>query len=91
MFRELLAHPQEVLYKRHAVYYVCVMSVGCTQLMLNTCNIPSAVCLAPPEDEQVTLETCRGASFLINWMKSPSRWFHYTGCLQKNGAVSKID
>jgi hypothetical protein len=23
-------------------------------------NIPNAVCVAPPEDEQVMLETCRG-------------------------------
>jgi hypothetical protein len=32
----------------------------------------------PPEDEQVMLETCRGPWFSINWMKSVSRWFHYT-------------
>jgi hypothetical protein len=24
-------------------------------------NIPSAVCVAPPEDEQVMFETCRGS------------------------------
>jgi hypothetical protein len=30
MFRELLAHPQEALHKRHLVYCVRVMSVGCT-------------------------------------------------------------
>jgi hypothetical protein len=29
MFRELLPHPQEVLHKRHFVYYVRIMSVGC--------------------------------------------------------------
>jgi hypothetical protein len=29
MFRALLTHPQEALYKRHLVYYVRVMSVGC--------------------------------------------------------------
>jgi hypothetical protein len=28
MFRELLAHPQEALHKRHLVYCVRVMSVG---------------------------------------------------------------
>jgi hypothetical protein len=27
---------------------------------LKTRNIPIAVCAAPPEDEQVMLETCRG-------------------------------
>jgi hypothetical protein len=40
--------------------------------------IPSAVCVATPEDEQVMLETCRGPWFLINWIISASRWFHYT-------------
>jgi hypothetical protein len=29
MFRALLAHPQEVLYKRHFVYCVRIMSVIC--------------------------------------------------------------
>jgi hypothetical protein len=57
MFRGLLAHPQEVLHKRHLVYCVRVMSVGCSQLNY---NIPSAVCVAPPEGEQVMLETFRG-------------------------------
>jgi hypothetical protein len=55
IFRALLAHPQEVLHKQHLVYCVRVMSVGCYAR-----NIPSAVCVAPPEDEQVMLETCRG-------------------------------
>jgi hypothetical protein len=41
-------------------------------------NIPNAVCGAPPDDEQVRLETCRGPWFSINWMKGSSRWFHYT-------------
>jgi hypothetical protein len=31
MFRALLAHPQEALYKLHLVYCVRVMSVGCYQ------------------------------------------------------------
>jgi hypothetical protein len=44
MFRALLAHPQEVLHKRHLVYCVRVISV---------------VCAEHPEDEQVVLETCR--------------------------------
>jgi hypothetical protein len=42
---------------------------------------PNAVCTVPPEDEQVMLEICRGPRFLINWMKSASRWFHYTDIL----------
>jgi hypothetical protein len=31
MFRALIAHPQEALYKRHLVYCVRVKSVGCTR------------------------------------------------------------
>jgi hypothetical protein len=31
MFRALLAHPQEALYKRHLVYCMRVVSVGCTR------------------------------------------------------------
>jgi hypothetical protein len=57
MFRALLAQPQEVLHKRHLVYCVRVMSVGCIRIGVGT---PSAVCVAPPEDEQVMLETCTG-------------------------------
>jgi hypothetical protein len=30
MFQALLTNPQEVLYKRYLVYYMRVMSVGCT-------------------------------------------------------------
>jgi hypothetical protein len=51
------------------------------QLTLYSSNIPNAVCGAPPEDEQVMLETCKGPWFAINWMKSASRWFHYTDIL----------
>jgi hypothetical protein len=80
MFRALHAHPQEALYKRHLVYCVGVMSVGCTRIGvelrstpilvqpidITPSNIPSAVCVGPPEDEQVMLEICRGPYFLIN-------------------------
>jgi hypothetical protein len=59
MFRTLLAHPQEMLHKRHLVYCVRVMSVGCARIGLER-NVASAVCEAPPEDEQVVLETGRG-------------------------------
>jgi hypothetical protein len=38
--------------------------------------LPSAVCVAPPEDEQVMFETYNVPYFLINWIKSESRWFH---------------
>jgi hypothetical protein len=79
MFRALLAHPQEVLRKRHLVYCMRVMSVvcyqgwsktplrglvplqpWCSQLTSHARNIPTAACVAPPEDEQVMIETCRG-------------------------------
>jgi hypothetical protein len=32
MFRALLAHPQETLHKRHLIYYMRVMSVGCIRM-----------------------------------------------------------
>jgi hypothetical protein len=70
MFRALLAHPQETLHKRHLVYCVRVMSVGCgtvaVSLTLYARNIPNVICVAPPEDEQVMLKTCVGPQFLIN-------------------------
>jgi hypothetical protein len=52
MFQALLAH---LLHKQHLVYCMCVMSVGNIPR-----NIPNGACGAPPEDEQVMLETCRG-------------------------------
>jgi hypothetical protein len=72
MFRALLAHPQDALYKRHMFYCVRI-SVGCGTVAtkLQPCHshltsyarkysLPNAVCGANPEDEQVMLETCRG-------------------------------
>jgi hypothetical protein len=35
-------------------------------------------CVAPPEDDQVMLDTRRGPQFVINWVKRASRWFRYT-------------
>jgi hypothetical protein len=96
-FRALFAYPQEVLQKQHLVY--CVrMSVGrCTvevklqpyhsQLTLYARNIPNAIFVAPPDDKQIMLETCRSPWLSINWMKSVSRWFNYTDILW--GTVSK--
>jgi hypothetical protein len=57
MFRALLAHPQEALHKRHLVYCVRVMSVGCTRIGVELVSVR----VAPAEDEQVMLETCRGS------------------------------
>jgi hypothetical protein len=74
MFRALLAHPQEAPHKGNLVYCVRIMSVDCAtiavqlhcgatailaQPILYARNIPNAVCVANPEDKQVTLETCR--------------------------------
>jgi hypothetical protein len=79
MFRALLAHLQEALHKRHFVYCMHIMPVGCGTVAV---SLPTAICAVPPEDEQVMLETCTGSWFSINWMKSASRWFHYTEILQ---------
>jgi hypothetical protein len=61
MFRALLADPQEALHKRHLEYCVRVnvswLWHGCS---FTASNIPNAVCVTPPEDEQVMFETCRG-------------------------------
>jgi hypothetical protein len=92
MFRALLAGPQEELHKRHLLYCVRILSVGCVtiavslqswhnQLTLYARNIPSAACVVPPEDEQVMIETFRGPCLAINRIKSASRWFHYTDIL----------
>jgi hypothetical protein len=32
MFRVILSHPQEAPHKRHFVYCMCVMSIGCTRI-----------------------------------------------------------
>jgi hypothetical protein len=55
MFRALLAHLQEALHKQ-LVYFVRIVSAGCYQGWSGT---PTLVA-APPEDEQVLLETRRG-------------------------------
>jgi hypothetical protein len=59
MFRALLARPQEMMHKLHLVYCVHVMSVSCTRIEAAR-SIPSATCVTPPEDEQITFEMCRG-------------------------------
>jgi hypothetical protein len=50
MFRALLAHPQEAL----------VILRACYVSWLHQATNTHAACVVPPEDEQVTLETCRG-------------------------------
>jgi hypothetical protein len=59
------------------VAYIAAVAVSLqswhSQLTLYARNIWSGVCVAPPDDWQVMLETCRGPWFSINWMKSASR------------------
>jgi hypothetical protein len=64
MFRPLLTHPQEVLHSS-TWYNACMLcQLAAPGLKWNwhkhKCNIPSVTFSAPPEDEQVMLETCRG-------------------------------
>jgi hypothetical protein len=64
-------HLQEALHKQQLVYCVRVMSVGSYQDwrrtgVSDTISTPIVVCLAPPEDEYVVLETCRSCQFIIN-------------------------
>jgi hypothetical protein len=61
MLRALLAHLQEALHKQQLVYWMPIISAGCWSSSQQTyaCNI-KIVYAAPPEDEQVVLETCRG-------------------------------
>jgi hypothetical protein len=66
MFRALLDHPQEVLHKRHLVYCVRVISVGCIRIEASTsanithtqytkCRLFSTYC-----GRASMLETCSG-------------------------------
>jgi hypothetical protein len=59
MFRALLARIQEVLHKQQLVYCVRVMSASYHQGWSGTSFTPVVLYAAPPEDEQVELETCR--------------------------------
>jgi hypothetical protein len=63
----LLAQPEEALHKRHLVYCVRIMSVGCTRIELELVQPADITRMQytkcrlcrTPEDEQVMLETCR--------------------------------
>jgi hypothetical protein len=79
MFRVLLAHPQEALHKRHLVYCVHFMSVGCTRIgveLQSWCSTQytKCRCAEPPENEQVMLER----PLILNKLNKKSRGFHYT-------------
>jgi hypothetical protein len=57
------------------LWHVCSFTATFHSQLTYALSIPIVVCAAPPEDEQVMLETCRGPWFSINWMKSASRFF----------------
>jgi hypothetical protein len=57
MFRALLAYPQEV--QNSGSWYIACVLCQLTAPGL-TRNTPGVACVAPLEDEQVMLETCRG-------------------------------
>jgi hypothetical protein len=71
MFRALLAQLQELLHKWHwvSVCMLCQLAAPGLEWKSNpgaanwrnthTHNIPNAICVAPPEDEQLMFETCR--------------------------------
>jgi hypothetical protein len=67
MSRALLAHCKEQGATQAAlgILRACYVSWLLPGLEWNLCrrharNVPSAACIASPEDEQVMLETCRG-------------------------------
>jgi hypothetical protein len=64
MFRALVAHLQEALHKQHKISSTPVLVQP-----TDSRRIPSAVCEAATENEQVMVETCRGPYFLINLIK----------------------
>jgi hypothetical protein len=65
MFRSL-AHPQEDCKTALGILRACYVSWlhDSTPILVHpthiTRNIPSAACVAPPEEEQVMLKTCKG-------------------------------
>jgi hypothetical protein len=70
MFRALLAHPQDAFPHTALGTLLATIAVSLqswaslqswySRLTLYARSIPSVVCGAPPEDEQVMLTTCRG-------------------------------
>jgi hypothetical protein len=59
MFRALLAHPQEALQKRHLVYCVRVMSVGCTS--------STSILVQPIDTIRTQYTKCRLCSASWGW------------------------
>jgi hypothetical protein len=80
MFRALLAHPQEVLNKRHLVYCSETATVPQPNYIIRTqytnCHLWSAFWGWASNARNMWW----GYWFSINWMKIASLWFHYTDC-----------
>jgi hypothetical protein len=86
MFQPLLAHLQKALH--NSIWYIaCVLCQLAVARLQWNCNCATdiistqytkCVSAAPPEDEQVMVETCRAPWFSIHWMRSASCSFHYT-------------
>jgi hypothetical protein len=49
MFRALLAHLQEALHKRHLVYCVRVVSVGCTRIGVELVSSSTPILVQPTD------------------------------------------
>jgi hypothetical protein len=73
-------------------HYLLIFRRSCTNgTWLYPRNVPYEFSEAPPEDEKVMLEICRGLWYSINWMKSASRWLHNTdlqNCLCLNCSIA---
>jgi hypothetical protein len=92
MFRAILAHSQEALHKRHLVYCVRVM-FHCNRGTANW-HYTKAIYQVPFVMHLLMMSKyfskhVGGIWFSINWMKSASRWFHYTDVLWRT--ASKTD
>jgi hypothetical protein len=63
MFQTLVAYLQEAPHNDiwYTVCVVCQLAEPGAANWHNTHNTPIVVCEAPPEDEQVMLETCRSS------------------------------
>jgi hypothetical protein len=58
MFRALLAHPQEALQKRHLVYCVRIMSVGCGTIAVKRVVRLSRLSAADSQIRRTTRTNC---------------------------------
>jgi hypothetical protein len=61
MFRALLAHLQQALHKRHLVYYVRVMSAGCTRIGVEMRSTPMFTVAAISAKTKLSCDGCNWA------------------------------